>query len=39
MGPDLETVGELGRGLVTPEERVQANARWDKIVGDMWEQY
>ena len=39
MGPDLETVGELGRGPVTPEERVRANTRRDKIAGDMWEQY
>ena len=38
MGPH-ESVGELGAGHVMPNETLQANKRWDKIVNEMWEQY
>ena len=34
-----ESVGELGTGIVTPDERNRANERRDKIAADMWEQY
>lgn len=36
---DPQSVGELGRGPPTPQERDQANQRRDEIAGDMWEQY
>ncbi len=39
MAADPKNIGELRTGLVTPNERVRANERQDKIVTEMWEQY
>jgi hypothetical protein len=39
MGAHPASDDELGRGLVTPNERAQANQRRDKIADEMWEQY
>ncbi len=39
MGPQPESVGELGIGPVMQEETLRANERRDKIVGAMWDQY
>ena len=39
MGPQPESVGELGIGPVTREETLRANERQDKIAGAMWDQY
>jgi hypothetical protein len=33
------SVGELGAGQVSPDERVRANERRDRIAAAMWEQY
>ncbi len=39
MAAHPESVGELGAGPMTPDERNRANERRDKIANDMWEQY
>jgi hypothetical protein len=39
MGVHPESAGELGVGVVTPQERAAANERRDKIAADMWAQY
>jgi hypothetical protein len=39
MGVHPESVGELGVGVVMPQERAAANERQDKIAADMWAQY
>jgi hypothetical protein len=39
MDCNPESIGELGTGPPTPNERDRANERRDKIAADMWEQY
>jgi hypothetical protein len=39
MAPHPAFVGELGLGPVTRGETVRANARRDRIAGEMWAQY
>ena len=39
QSPLSDIVGELGMGAVTSRETAQANERWDRIAGEMWEQY
>ena len=39
LHPNLEPVGELGTGRVTPDETVRAKQRRDDIADAMWEQY
>ncbi len=34
-----ESPGELEIDAVDPDEIAQADEKWDKIAGDMWEQY
>lgn len=39
IGAHLASDDELGSGLVTPNERAQANQRRDKIADEMWKVY